>query len=558
MEGTDRDTAIQMWKGCGFFPTIAIKVLMHKSLLKISEDDKLEMHDLLRDMGRQIVQEECPSNPGKRSRLSIMGKYSHLPKKLKWLEWHGCPLGSLPYDFNLMDLKVLDLSRSNINELQSKRTAPNVRSLIGYYIECSILSAYRLLTGKHNHGMHTFKTLKVLNLCGCNHFVTSPDLSNLLSLIKLTFDDSLNLMEVHDSIGNLRSLVYFSMRGCKSLEALPNSFVQLNSLKVLILSGCSKLSTLPEQLGCMQSLIEVALDETAIRMIPNSIGHLTRLSRLSLVYCDSLVSLPDSIGELCSLTELMLDNSAVHGIPGSVGSLKKLKRLGASNCSNLASIPDSFGSVENLEMLRITDCKSLEDVPGLETLTSLMCLHLVGCTNLSSNFKKRIVKETFQHLESLSIPGNKCPSWFKHQQLCCEVQKPSVGKHEIKGLLLWVVFSMIKRPFRCTFHLYSNFSLVVNGEDGSSTNFEVEVPVSYYRDSNMLFYHYRDGHPLIRLLKEGGSINILITEQFSLDDFQIVKGGIHAIYRPTEGQEDIASEEEALLPEKLAQFFMSS
>ncbi|XP_031489228.1 disease resistance protein RPV1-like isoform X2 [Nymphaea colorata] len=776
LSGTDRDTAIQMWKGCGFFPTIAIKVLMHKSLLKISEDDKLEMHDLLRDMGRQIVQEECPPNPGKRSRLwfqkdalhvlkglkgtrniegiavnfmeasdqddhhlttksfaglsnlrllcanyaNIMGKYSHLPKKLKWLQWHGCPLGSFPYDFNLIDLEVLDLSRSNINELQSKKPATNVRSLIGYYIECSILSAYRLLTGKHNHGMHTFETLKVLNLSGCNHFVTSPDLSNLLSLIKLTFDDSLNLMEVHDSIGNLRSLVYFSIRGCKSLEALPNSFVQLNSLKVLILSGCSKLSTLPEQLGCMQSLIEVALDETAIRMIPDSIGHLTRLSRLSLAYCDSLVSLPDSTGELCSLTELMLDNSAVHGIPGSVGSLKKLKRLGASNCSNLASIPDSFGSVENLEMLRITgsgkfnilplsfaqlrnlfylnlsylgiselpenfgslnklkllylngnnklvmlpstfcqltsleridlkecslsdggisldfsmflslkilnldgnkfsclpttlsslpqleelslltcaklqslpplpssitkldayrcssleripnisnlkslrvldftDCKSLEDVPGLETLTSLMCLQLVGCTNLSSNFKKRIVKETFERLESLSIPGTKCPSWFKHQQLCCEVQKPSVGKHEIKGLLLWVVFSMIKRPFRCTFHLYSNFSLVVNGEDGSSTNFEVEVPVSYYRDSNMLFYHYRDGHPLIRLLKEGGSINILITEQFSLNDFQIVKGGIHPIYRPTEGQKDIASEEEALVPEKLAQFFMS-
>lgn len=116
---------------------------------------------------------------------------------------------------------------------------------------------------------------------------------------------------------------------------------------------------------------------------------------------------------------------------------------------------------------------------------------------------------------------------------------------------------MIKRPFRCTFHLYSNFSLVVNGEDGSSTNFEVEVPVSYYRDSNMLFYHYREGHPLIRRLKEGGSINILITEQFSLNDFQIVKGGMHPIYKPTEGQEDFPSEKEEPLPEKLTQFLIS-
>lgn len=83
LAGMDKDTAIQIWKSCGLFPVIAIKVLMHKSLLKISEDDKLEIHDLLRDMGRQIVQEECPSNPGKRSRLWFQEEALHVLKGLK-------------------------------------------------------------------------------------------------------------------------------------------------------------------------------------------------------------------------------------------------------------------------------------------------------------------------------------------------------------------------------------------------------------------------------------------------------------------------------------------
>ena len=54
--------------GCGFFPDIGITELEEKSLISIDEE-KLVMHDLLQDMGREIVRQESPKKPGKRSRL---------------------------------------------------------------------------------------------------------------------------------------------------------------------------------------------------------------------------------------------------------------------------------------------------------------------------------------------------------------------------------------------------------------------------------------------------------------------------------------------------------
>jgi hypothetical protein len=46
-----------------------INVLVEKSLIKISESSNVTLHDLLEDMGKEIVRQESPKNPGQRSRL---------------------------------------------------------------------------------------------------------------------------------------------------------------------------------------------------------------------------------------------------------------------------------------------------------------------------------------------------------------------------------------------------------------------------------------------------------------------------------------------------------
>jgi len=67
--GMDKDYAIKIFDGCGFFPDIGINILIERSLVTINDKNELRMHDLIRDMGREVVREMSPKNPGKRSRL---------------------------------------------------------------------------------------------------------------------------------------------------------------------------------------------------------------------------------------------------------------------------------------------------------------------------------------------------------------------------------------------------------------------------------------------------------------------------------------------------------
>jgi hypothetical protein len=67
--GTNKEYASKVLDGCGFFPDIGISILIQRSLLMVNEINELRMHDLIRDMGREIVREMSPKDPGKCSRL---------------------------------------------------------------------------------------------------------------------------------------------------------------------------------------------------------------------------------------------------------------------------------------------------------------------------------------------------------------------------------------------------------------------------------------------------------------------------------------------------------
>jgi hypothetical protein len=68
-KGWQANHVIKILDSCDFFPVDGIKVLIEKSLITIDEDNKLAMHDLLQDMGREVVRQESPEDPSKRSRL---------------------------------------------------------------------------------------------------------------------------------------------------------------------------------------------------------------------------------------------------------------------------------------------------------------------------------------------------------------------------------------------------------------------------------------------------------------------------------------------------------
>ena len=59
--GVDKDYAITILDGCGLFPTIGSGVLTCRGLMAVNKDNKLRMHDLLRDTGIEIVRKESLS-----------------------------------------------------------------------------------------------------------------------------------------------------------------------------------------------------------------------------------------------------------------------------------------------------------------------------------------------------------------------------------------------------------------------------------------------------------------------------------------------------------------
>ncbi|KAH9782334.1 ADP-ribosyl cyclase/cyclic ADP-ribose hydrolase [Citrus sinensis] len=67
-QGEDVNVVMKFHNASGFYPEIGISVLVDKSLIAIDSYNKIRMHDLVQELGREIVRQES-INPGNRSRL---------------------------------------------------------------------------------------------------------------------------------------------------------------------------------------------------------------------------------------------------------------------------------------------------------------------------------------------------------------------------------------------------------------------------------------------------------------------------------------------------------
>ncbi|KAD5802383.1 hypothetical protein E3N88_13743 [Mikania micrantha] len=172
--GMDRDVTEQILNACDINTRSGITNLIDRCLLSIGWNNELIMHQLVQEMGRDLVRQESPEKPWKRSRLwcheeSLKGKgnliglaldmrmldkkkireletnslskmdnlmllqlnYVHLnkcfksfPDELRWLCMHGFPLKSIHLDVPMENLVVLDMSYSNIESFDMSYTNP--------------------------------------------------------------------------------------------------------------------------------------------------------------------------------------------------------------------------------------------------------------------------------------------------------------------------------------------------------------------------------------------------------------------------------------------------
>ncbi|XWS65184.1 hypothetical protein CRYUN_Cryun05aG0070100 [Craigia yunnanensis] len=264
--GKDRDYTTTILDGCNFYTTVGIENLICRSLLIVNENNKLVMHQMVRDRGREIIRQES-LDLGKRSRLwhkeafdvirekigskttkcltldlqglledktrrTIARNFKDFPKGLIWLRWQGFPLEYIPTNLDITRLVVLDMRNSSLKHVwMDTEFLPN---------------------------------LKILNLNHSHDLIKTPNFLGLPSFEKLMLKDCIKLIEVDQSIGELKTLTFLSLKDCTNLMKLPRTIGLVVSLEVLILSGCSRLDDVPRELHNMKSLRVLNLDETAI------------------------------------------------------------------------------------------------------------------------------------------------------------------------------------------------------------------------------------------------------------------------------------------------------
>ncbi|XP_044478078.1 disease resistance protein RPP2B-like [Mangifera indica] len=409
---------------------ICINVLIERCLITTSSDT-ITMHDLLEEMGREIVRQESIDNPDERSRLwdhedifsvlknntrtrairSIcldMSKVEELhlnPKafnnmqNLQFLKFHGSKHGKKVPESDSSTLRHIlrflkrensndgkkvhgfEKLESNLSKLRyfcfhgypAKSLPPNFnpKNLVALYMPNSKVK--KLWTGNK-----VLINLKHIDLSDSKHLCRIPDLSLMPNLESLNLEDCTNLFESFSSIHNLHKLVILNLRGCRSFNNLPISD-SCQSLREVYLSGCSNLKKVPYLPNTVEKLY---LDGTAIKEFP-SIGHLFRLVNLSLRKCSRLERLPNSILELKSLKCLYLTGcSKLDRLPNDMGNLQSLEVLELEEIS-FAEIPTFMTSLINLKTLSLTRCKMQKQlgIPlvDLSVFQRMKALCLIDC-----------------------------------------------------------------------------------------------------------------------------------------------------------------------------------
>ncbi|XP_048328804.2 disease resistance protein RPV1-like [Ziziphus jujuba] len=473
--GYVEDYIIQIMDTCHFYGTIGIRTLIDKSLISKGPFNEIRMHDLLQEMGKEIVREKSRNEPGRWSRIWSCNDLCHvldkdtgteeveaivcsfreakksgweafsnmkklrllfinfppsgfdlppigyLSNELRILTWSGYPYRNLPPSFQPDGLVELILQNSNIEQLW-------------------------------NNSIKPLNNLKTIDLSGSINFRKFEDFKVVPNLEKLILEDCKGLVEVHPSITLLRRLTLLNLNKCNSLENLPTTISDLESLEVLQLYHCKSLRILPEDLGNLNSLKELHLSGTCVTELPSSIaslenlkivfplpryifsmdlsisGHLDSLKEVNLSwrrFWDG--EIPEDFGCLDFLEDVKLRGNEFSYLPACFNRLTKLRILDLRDCENLKSLGPELPP--SLEMVRVDDCISLDTFldPLNDQFCNLRCS--ATCNNCFELVRRQGSKRTaFASLKrylqkpanaskrfDIVLPGNEIPAWFTHQ-----------------------------------------------------------------------------------------------------------------------------------------------
>ncbi|KAJ8572682.1 hypothetical protein K7X08_009193 [Anisodus acutangulus] len=417
--GMDRDDSVRILDGCGFHTIIGMQNLIDRNLLTISDLNKLDMHQLLRDMGRDIVRRES-LDPGKRSRLwNNKDSFRVLNDKTGTERIQGISLDMpmLMEDKSAKRFVTVNSSRRRFLKDHVANHADHSVSLqqpsSGFYSWHPIDTS----SGNLNYSIGTdafmvMRNLRVLklndvNLIGC--YKEFPKRLKWLSWRKcplksipsdLSWEGLVSIDMRYSSLQQtwsgtefLRFLRILNLSHSRELTRTPD-FAGMPRLEKLFLKDCVKLVDIDESIGYLQEIALLNLkDCKSIRKLPRDIGKLKSLKTLDISFCSSLEWLPMELNMINSLKVLRADGICLNQMLCTTNEWKPLKALFSSWISKQ----------------RISSEISWAFLPS-----SLVSLSLVSCRLSDGSFPKKF--SNLPLLEELDLSENSIsclPEWVK-------------------------------------------------------------------------------------------------------------------------------------------------
>ncbi|XP_052171534.1 disease resistance protein RUN1-like [Diospyros lotus] len=508
--GMSENFTIQVLQACNFFPKIGIRCLADHYLIKLKLGfefahesqfkHQIVMHDLLRDMGREIVRRESFNYPGKRSRL-----------------WdHEDALEVLRYDKGtevVEGLILLSLDRNGI-----KVTAKAFQKM----------SRLRILV-----------KLKFLYLSHCYYLTATPDFSGLSNLEELFLDNCIRLVEVDGSIRYLQKLLVLDLASCKRLRKLPPGPWMLNP-KILNLSGCSKLEAFAKFQGATSKSGYSLLSSWALRtksvdsivLSLNSVQGLRCLKLLRMENC-SLSNIPTEIGTLIQLECLDLVGNKFSSLPDSMSNLTNLVHLNLNYCTRLQSLPKLSAS---LLFVEVQNCPSLESV-SLESDWQHTDMLFYNCPQLDENYFANELARNLLHVSgsgtlSISISGDKFIDWLPYQTTGSSMSfvVPSRANQSLVGWVFCLVYKAEADFWRFCIEIH-------NKTKGNRINHEREDSIhpkslgrGPFRDGTVLGYNMSFCREHTDQMQGGDEVEISVVSY----NLSLKQWGIHPIYQNIE------------------------
>ncbi|XP_050110086.1 disease resistance protein RUN1-like isoform X1 [Malus sylvestris] len=383
--------------------TIGIRELYNQCLVTVDSEGNLRMHGLIRDTGREIVHEKSPEIKGRRCRLWDHKDVMHVLRTETGRE----EIQGLALDLSKESHKP-SFSTNAFNEMHGLRLLK--------------LKDVQFTGNCEDLLKHLSKELRWFCWHGFPLNVIPEDFDHPdMVAVDLSYSKLIRVWEDSDLL--LVKWKFLNLSHSHNLTQSPN-FSKLPNLEQLILQDCKCLPGIDQSLGKLEKLVKIDFRSNSFCSLP-SLSGISKLETLCLNNCTNLQKIPD--------------------LP------TNLEILEADECIALEKMPD-FSEMSRMRVLHLNRSPKLTEIPGLDkSLESMTRIHMEGCTNLTADFRKKILQGwTSCGYGGIFLDGNYIPEWFGYfggDEVCFVV--PQSFSSNFKGLTLCCVYSSDKRPEDC-------------------------------------------------------------------------------------------------------------